>query len=189
MKLQSVVLVRVLICAVLTGVTSTGLPAQDTAQIKAGVPAPGFYLRMMNGGDFYSRDYYGLPRDLPKARSERHHMVLSFFATWCSPCRKEIPELERLMDRYPDVRFFLIDVGEKEETIAGYLREVPIRIPILLDLYGRIAEKFGVMDGRTERAVLPTLVIIDKTGVVQYFKKGYADGDEMRIEAEILKLP
>ncbi len=165
------------------------LKAQNGGAVQAGSAAPGFYTKTLEGADFFSRDYFGVPREIPKARKERQHAVLSFFATWCSPCRREIPELERLMDQHPSVKFFLVDVGESEDKIASHLKTTPIRLPILLDRYGLVAKKYGVMDGQTDTAVLPTLVIVDQSGVIRYFKKGYTDGDEKKIEEEILKLP
>ena len=171
------------------GLSATcAMNAQNSTAIQAGSAAPGFYTKTLEGADFFSRDYFGTPRDMPKAKKERQHTILSFFATWCSPCRKEIPELERLMDQHPSVKFFLVDVGEVEDQIVTHLKTTPIRLPILLDRYGLVAKKFGVMDGQTNTAVLPTLVIVDQSGVIRYFKKGYTDGDEKKIEEEILKL-
>lgn len=156
--------------------------------LAAGNDAIKFFLRDLKNNEFYSSDYYGDPRKTPNAPKERFHVVISFFATWCVPCRKEIPELERLQKKYPDIKFFLVDVGEDKETVEKYLKTTPISLPILLDRYGKTAEKFKVQKPGTNMAVLPTLVMINKEGKLHYYKKGYEEGDELKMESEILKL-
>ncbi len=156
--------------------------------LTAGNEAPKFFLRDMKNGEFYSSDYYGEPRKTMNAPKERSHIVISFFATWCAPCRKEIPELERLQKKYPEIKFFLVDVGEDKEIVERYLKTAPIYLPILLDKYGKTAEKFKVQKPGTNSAVLPTLVMIRKDGKIHYYKKGYEDGDELKMENEILKM-
>lgn len=155
--------------------------------LTAGMDAPKFFLKDMNNTEFYSSDYYGPPRKSLNAPKDRFNIVISFFATWCVPCRKEIPELERLQKKYPGIKFYLVDVGEDKEVVEKHLKTTPISLPILIDKYGKTAEKFKVQKPGTNMAVLPTLVLINKEGKVHYYKKGYVDGDELKIEAEILK--
>ncbi len=169
-------------------ITSLSLHAQRDSILEPGSPAPNFFLKGLDGSEFYSRDFYGETRTLPKARKERNHVVISFFATWCVPCRKEIPELETLAEKYTDIKFYLINVAESKEKVTEHLVKTPIKLPILMDIYGKVAEKFNVKDGGNALAVLPTLVIINKDGSVHFYKKGYVDGDEMKIEGELLKL-
>ncbi len=156
--------------------------------LTAGMDAPKFFLKDMNNAEFYSSDYYGQPRKSLNAPKDRFDMVISFFATWCVPCRKEIPELERLQKKYPAIKFFLIDVGEEKEVVEKHLKTTPISLPILLDRYGKTAEKFKVQKPGTSMAVLPTLVMISRDGKVHFYKKGYEDGDETKMENELLKL-
>lgn len=181
MKLFLITLVVVLLSA------HTGY-AQKDSLLEVGSPSPNFFLKGLDGSEFYSRDYYGEVRNMPKGRKERSNVVISFFATWCIPCKKEIPELEALADKYPDVKFYLINVAESKEKITDHLIKNPIRLPILMDIYGKVSEKFNVKDGGNAQAVLPTLVMINKAGFVHFYKKGYAEGDEKKIEGELLKL-
>ncbi|MBL7995750.1 TlpA family protein disulfide reductase [bacterium] len=162
--------------------------AQKDTLLEIGSPSPNFFLKHLDGSEFFSRDYYGDTRNLPKGRKERNNVVISFFATWCIPCKKEIPELEILAAKYTDVKFYLINVAEDKEKIKKYLNENPIRLPILLDIYGKVSEKFNVKDGGNALAVLPTLVMINKEGTIHFYKKGYVEGDEKKIEGEILKM-
>ncbi len=81
---------------------------------KVGEISPTFYLKTIDREDFYLRNYCGKLRQ-PWKNKTQHIMVISFFATWCVPCMKEIPELEKIADKYKDknVKVVLIDVQEK----------------------------------------------------------------------------
>ena len=162
--------------------------AQKDSLLEVGSAAPNFFLKALDGSEFYSRDYYGDTRNMPKGRKERNYMVISFFATWCVPCRKEIPELEELAEKYTDVKFYLINVAESKEKVSEHLIKTPIRLPILLDIYGKVSEKFNVKDSGNALAVLPTLVMINKDGTIHFYKKGYVEGDEKKIDGEIRKM-
>ncbi len=156
--------------------------------LSIGAKAPGFFLKTRDQKEFYASDFFGAPRELPKSRKERNFVVLSFFSTTCAPCRKEIPELEKLQIKFPDIKFFLIDVGETEDTVEKFLLSFPIKLPILLDRYGVVAEKYKIKEDGPALAVLPTLVMINKEGQVSFYKKGYRDGDENKMEEEILNM-
>lgn len=166
----------------------TSLTAQSENALQPGSMAPNFFLKYLDQSEFYSKDYYGEPRSLPKAKKERNTVILSFFASWCGPCRKEIPELEKLQSKYADVRIFLINVAETQDKVLSFLAENPVTLPVLMDIYGKTAEKFDVKDKGLSMAVLPTLVMIRKDGTVHFYKKGYTAGDEIKIEEQILTL-
>ena len=162
--------------------------AQNEKALQTGSLAPNFFLKYLDQNEFYSKDYYGEPRSLPKAKKERNAVVLSFFASWCGPCRKEIPELEKLQTKYADVRIFLINVAETQEKVQNFLADNPVTLPVLMDIYGKTAEKFDVKDKGTSLAVLPTLVMIRKDSTIHFYKKGYTTGDEKKIEEQIQSL-
>ncbi len=144
--------------------------------------APSFYLRTLSGEDFYSADYYGTPRNTYKAKSSREPVILSFFATWCQPCRREIPTLHELQKSYPDIKIFLVDVAENEDLVRKHVKSEAIGLPVLMDRYAKVAEKFGVK-GKESVAVLPTLIAIERSGKILIVKKGYAEGDEKKLES------
>ena len=93
-----------------------------------------------------------------------------------------------MAEKYSDIKFYLINVAESKEKVTEHLVKTPIKLPILMDIYGKVAEKFNVKDGGNALAVLPTLVIINREGNIHFYKKGYVDGDEKKIEGELLKL-
>lgn len=140
----------------------------QTVELKVGDKAPKFYLRSLNGDDFFLSDYCGKLRK-PWIDSTKYIIVLDFFATWCQPCLKELPQVERAAQKYQDkhVKFFMIDLKEDEATVKKFLRHRKIHLPILMDIYGVVADKYGVNS-------LPRLFVIAKSGKILLAKKGYS---------------
>jgi len=70
----------------------------------------------------------------PVTQPDRYVVLLSFFATWCKPCMKELPHLENLYQKYKDekIKFFLIDITEATRTVKG-LEDSPKAGPFLLN--------------------------------------------------------
>ena len=145
--------------------------------------APSFYLTDLKGEDFFASKVYGPKADEPST------VVLSFFATWCIPCRAEAPELEVLSKELPDIQFYLVSVKDKPELILSWLNDLDIELPVLVDKYGRTAKKFNVIgesDTGKEVASLPSLFVINKAGNIIYQHTGYKPGDE-KILKQILE--
>ena len=107
---------------------------------------------------------------------------MSFFATWCIPCAKEIPELTKLSKQFgDDFQFLLVDVNEKKNIVKEHISKEGITLQVVLDKYGKTFEKFG---GTT----LPLLVVIDKKGNISYKHTGYVSGDEKQLKKHLLTL-
>ena len=108
-------------------------------------------------------------------------MVLSFFATWCEPCKKEIPHLEKLMQEFKDqpIKFFLIDVGEEREKILEFTGERNVAIPILMDRYQKTSERYDAL-------TLPRLFVLDQGGLIQRKQKGFTNPEDFEIEMKEL---
>jgi thiol-disulfide isomerase/thioredoxin len=128
------------------------------------------------------RDYAGQPRAF-NADAPRKVLVLSFFATWCVPCREEIPKLEELAGQWGDeVKVLLISVGDKPEQISGWLEQYPTDLPILMDRYKSTAvERYGVSG-------LPSLFVVDPGGILRYAHSGYQPGDELEVDSVVRAL-
>lgn len=126
--------------------------------------APAFNLPLLSGGRLSSAHLAGST------------IVLAFWATWCDPCREELPRLERLYrGRHDDSKFafYLVDIGGAGETrlkARTFLAKYGIKIPSAYDLDGKLAMKF-----RTE-GVLPARVVIGPRGFVRYQSVGYVPG-------------
>lgn len=86
-------------------------------------------------------------------------VLVNLWATWCGPCRHEIPELEKLHAEYANRGFAVvgISVDDTAEAVHEFLKERPIHYPIVLDPEGR-------MPGILDVSVLPTSVIVDRGG-------------------------
>lgn len=93
-------------------------------------------------------------------------MILNFWATWCPPCRQEMPELDAFQRQYGDqVDLFVINLQESASTVRQFCERNGYQLPVMLDQTGKAAEIYQV------RAI-PTTIVIDKTGHVRYRKTG-----------------
>ncbi len=128
------------------------------AALKPGDDAPSFSLRDMNGRDFFLSDVVG-----PKSKEKANGVILGYFASWCQPCRKEMPLLNKLTDEFATkgVKVVLIDLKDDIETITELLAELKVDKPIVLsDRYGKTAEKYQVR-------LLPITFFIGRDGKVK----------------------
>lgn len=127
-----------------------------TSRIKwRGQIAPDIELKTTGGDTFRLSDNIG-----------KKIIVLNFFATWCQPCREEMPELNRYFNDHKDESFLLlgIDSEEKPNTVASFLSELKIDFPAGIDT-GPIRQQYGVN-------ALPTTVLIGVDGKVQFYEEG-----------------
>ena len=159
----------------------TILATSLSAELKVGDEAPTFFLRDLAEKNFFLSDTLKLGKPT----------VLSFFATWCGPCRLEMPELDTLSQSYKNVNFYLVDVSgltqgkskmkEDPEKVKMMVDKLGVSLQVLMDKYGKVAEKYGVKS-------LPRLVVIDQKSTVHYIHDGYAPGDENKLKEVLDKL-
>lgn len=117
--------------------------------------APDFELRTTNGERFKLSENVG-----------KKIIVLNFFATWCGPCRAEMPELNRYFNQHKSEGFVLlgIDSEEKQDQVDGFMRELKLDFPAGID-QGPIQKQYGVSS-------FPTTVLIGVDGKVQFYESG-----------------
>jgi len=132
-------------------------------------PAPDFALRDLRGNQVSLSDFRGQP------------VVLNFWATWCSPCRVEIPHLEALYTKYKDQG--LVVLGMNTET--DYMKvkrfaEPRISYTVILD-GGTQAQGYDVSG-------IPCTYYIDREGIIRHRSVGFGPGDEVQIEEKIKQL-
>ena len=97
-------------------------------------------------------------------------VVVNFWATWCEPCREEMPSLERLRTRMGEERLAVvaINVGESPERVARFRRDVAISFPVLFDRQGDTARQWKVRG-------YPTSYVIGPDGRIRYYFVGELD--------------
>ena len=90
-------------------------------------------------------------------------LVINFWATWCVPCRTEIPALNRLREKYPDVRFVGVNLDdpENEGAIPGFLKEHPIHYEVLRRTGQDFAEAAASMDPEWKGGIPATFVFLN----------------------------
>jgi len=135
------------------------LPGEQVLPLlKEGESTPVFMLPSLNGERVSLRDYCGQLRN-PWKNKNKHITILSFMASYCVPCRHEIPQLEAFAAEAPsDVRVVFISVDTlSNEEIASFVKKMDMKQTVLSDRYGNVMKKYGVQK-------LPSLFILDKEG-------------------------
>ena len=122
--------------------------------------APALARRMPGAGDvappFGLLDLEG--RQVSPASFKGRLVILHFWATWCPVCRDEMPVLEEAARaRAADLVVLGVNLGEKREKVAAYVRDAAITFPILLDARGKVASAYGVL-------ALPITIILGRDG-------------------------
>ncbi|WP_333843645.1 TlpA disulfide reductase family protein, partial [Pelomicrobium sp.] len=100
-------------------------------------------------------------------------VLVNFWATWCPPCRAEMPSMQRLQDKLAGRPFAIlaVDMGETEAEVRDFLKEVPVRFPILLDKDGAALRAWKVR-------AFPTSFVVDTEGRVRYSLFGAKEWDD-----------
>ena len=107
-------------------------------------------------------------------------VVVNFWATWCEPCREEMPSLERLRKQMGEQKFEVVavNVGEAPERVARFTREVPVSFPIVYDREGTAAKSWKVRG-------YPTSFVLDAQGRIRYYFVGELDWSRSDVVAVI----
>jgi peroxiredoxin len=156
-----------LACVAVAGIAfgfAGGLSAADTA-------APDFTLPAKVGG----------PIQLSKYRGKV--VMLNFWASWCGPCRKEMPLMDQIYKKYTAAGFVLLGVNvDTDSTDAQkFLTQVPVSFPIAYDRENKVAKMYEV-------STMPSTFFIDRKGHVRQLHRSYKEGDENEYLSEIRTL-
>jgi thiol-disulfide isomerase/thioredoxin len=137
----------------------------------AGGAAAPFALKDLSGRVHRLEDYKGKV------------VVLNFWATWCEPCREEMPSLQRLADKFAGRAFAVlaVDMGEGEPRVRAFLEKMPVRFTVLLDRDSAGSRTWKVR-------VLPTTLVIDPEQRVRYLVQGDLEWDAPEVVSTIEKL-
>lgn len=133
---------------------ATANPGELSPEPAVGRIAPDFTLTTVEGETLQLSQLRGKP------------VVLNFWATWCGPCRREMPTLERASQRFAGrVEFIGIDQGEPADVVVPYLEEVGVTFAVPLDSDMTVGDRYQVRG-------MPTTFFVDKEGVIRHIWMG-----------------
>ncbi len=180
----------VLLMTALALVTPTGFAAEpDEAPggLKVGDFAPQFLMKTLNPKEsgvemFSTKRVVGSQADQPKAG-----LVVTFAASWCKPCKRELPEIKKLADRYADKGIAtVVVVVDREPAATETMRsllvdELKFSHPVLTD-------RFGVVGRRYFAEELPMTVVVDADAKIVWLRSGYDEKTARDLERELKEL-
>jgi thiol-disulfide isomerase/thioredoxin len=163
-------LANVFVMAAVLGLAASACSAADPNGgappiARVGSPAPKVVLPMLSGGTF----------DLSQQRGSV--VLLNFWATWCEPCKAEMPALQRLAQDLASQPFRLYTVNLQEDAppIQAFMDSLGLRVPVLLDQDGDVTRSYGAR-------ALPATYLIDRNGVVRQQRLGpILEGDASKV--------
>ena len=100
-------------------------------------------------------------------------VLINFWASWCGPCRTEMPRLDALYRKYKAAGVTLVGINVEPDSAdaLNYLKSTPVTFPILFDTDSKVSKLYEV-------AGMPSTVILDRKGTVRYIHRGYKPGEE-----------
>jgi peroxiredoxin len=136
-----------------------------------GSPAPDFTLRSNSGINLKLSEHRG------------EVIMINFWATWCGPCRQEMPELDRLYQKYRKTGFLLlgVSVDDKPEAARAMAQQLKVSFPVLFDDRKQASRLYDV-------DAMPSTLLVDRHGVVRFVHRGYRAGVEKQYEEKLREL-
>jgi thiol-disulfide isomerase/thioredoxin len=160
---------------------------EQTAHVTLGpLPSQDEILRMDLVGAFAPtwKDLHSVSGAFPPsvAALRGRVVLLDFWATWCAPCRGAIPKLDALQARYGSVGLSVLGVSTEDPgEIALFAQRMAVRYALASDKHADTTRSYGV-------ANLPTLIVIDKRGIVRDVAIGYDSSEDARLEGSLRAL-
>ncbi len=160
--------------AMMLAVAGCSVGAADRQEPAAllGKPAPDFKLALLDGGEVELSALKG-----------KNVVLLDFWATWCGPCRQVMPALDKVSKDYASkgVRYLAVNLREDPAKIRAYLKQAGLKIEVPLDKDGKVAESYHVRG-------IPTMVIVDKQGIVREAHVGASANLETELRKNLDKI-
>ena len=126
-----------------------GCTAQDAKPVSGSGSPPMFTLKDLAGQDVKFEELL----------AGNKAVLINFWATWCPPCREEIPDLIKLQKKYADSGFTIlgIDVGESKAKVSRFAQQMGMNYPIVLDEDMEVAQQYGIVG-------IPTTYLVSSDG-------------------------
>ncbi len=146
-------------------------PGAGLTRLPDPAPAPDFALADIDGNVFRLSAHRG------------RVLVINFWATWCPPCRDEMPSMQRAWEQLEAEGILLlgINVGEDEDTIFQFTADYPVDFPLLLDRDSRVIGQWAVRG-------LPTTYVVDPAGRIVFRAVGSREWDDPELLAQVRAL-
>ena len=193
LKIIPILLVFMMTIIVAQDVAKTpGMESGDDNDLKVGDIAPSWALMYAPGKFEFLKNWSeeeGTKLRKLATQPNRHAVLMSFFATWCQPCMKELPILENVYQEYKDerIKFFLVDITEATRNNPGYgdmpkagpfLREKGVTMQILYDTRGTVMQRYNAQ-------TLPRLFVMDGDRNLTFLRRGFHEGEEEKFTNEL----
>lgn len=147
------------------------LASHDAISALQGKPAPNFSLDSLDGKKVSLAQFQG-----------RKKVVISYWASWCGPCKVEMPELKRFYEKYhkddSDFEILAISIDDDRESAESYASKSRLPFPILLDLNHDAADAYSV-------EAIPAMFIVDKQGMVSHTMTGLEQSLEVQLGMQL----
>lgn len=142
-----------------------------SANVQVAALAPDFTLRAMKGPNTRLQELRG------------RVVMVNFWATWCGPCRQEMPHLNRLHEKYNRAGLVLLGVNVDDDpaNAAAVAAKLGIQFPVLLDTDKKVSDQYDLQ-------AMPSTYLIDRDGKVRFVHRGYLNGYEALYEKQIREL-
>jgi peroxiredoxin len=155
----------------LLAATLGGAAFAARAALTPAAPAPDFTLRSSEGGNTRLAELRG------------RVVMVNFWATWCGPCKIEMPHLSRIYEKYRSAGFVLlgINIDEDPRQALALAARLNVRFPVLFDTDKSVSRRYALDS-------MPGTVLIDRDGRVRHVHRGYRDGMEQTYERQVREL-
>ncbi|NNE64659.1 MAG: TlpA family protein disulfide reductase [Gammaproteobacteria bacterium] len=137
----------------------------------ASEPAPDFTLKKLDG------------KNLKLSELTGNVVLINFWASWCGPCVKEMPLLNKIHKKYEPLGFTVLGVNVEQDSdnARAFLASNGVDFPILLDSKNLVTQQYDVI-------AMPTTVLVDRDGKIRFVHKGYKSGDEAQYRKMVKEL-
>lgn len=154
---------------VLSALLLTASPAYSAGAMR--VSAPDFTLKSHSGENLRFSEFRG------------QVVLINFWASWCGPCRQEMPLLDQLHGKYAPLGFTVlgVNVDQDQAQAQAMLARIPVSFPVVFDNGSNVSKLYDVI-------AMPTTVIVDRNGEARYLHRGYKPGDEEQYQRHVRAL-
>jgi len=147
------------------------------AQPQIGEKTPGFITTTLDGKRIALKDYW--------EQKGKKVLVLSFFATWCQPCKEDLKYLQKIQDQHGEKGLQVVAVltqdTSKEDWVRKFMGGLGVTLLVLMDEYGIIGKRYAV-------TALPCNFVVDKDGILKAKYFGYGEDVKKHFEGQLRSL-